>query len=101
MAKKNKKRRNAAGASKQVFRPNSKSKEKKLQSDLQKLQTYNNKKAKEQQSKYMMARQAALEKMGVPVEQQLFGYEDHRAIYNYSKERDPHHQPPSKQLTHL
>jgi hypothetical protein len=98
MAKKTKKRRSAAGASKKVKRPSRKIKEKKLQSDLQKLQTYNNKKAEEQQTQDMMARQAALEKMGVPVEQQLFGYEDHRAIYNYSQERAPHHQPPIKTI---
>ena len=30
----------------------------------------------------MMARQAALEKMGMPVEQQEFGFEDHNALYN-------------------
>ena len=30
----------------------------------------------------MMARQAALEKMGMPVEQQEFGFEDHKALYN-------------------
>ena len=53
-----------------------KNKEKKHQSDLQKLQIYNNKKAEEQQSKDMtrIARQKALETMGVPVEQQQFGY---------------------------
>ena len=54
--------------------------------------------AEEQQSKDMIARQKALEKMGVPVEQQQFGYEDHREIYNYAQERAPHHQPPIKTL---
>ena len=102
VAKKNKKRSNAAGASKKVSRPSRKNKEKKHQSerlsDLQKLQIYNNKKAEEQQSKYMSARQKALEKMGVPVEQQQFGYEDHREIYNYAQERAPFNQPPIKMI---
>ena len=30
----------------------------------------------------MMARQAALEKMGIPVEQQEFGFEDRKVLYN-------------------
>ena len=42
----------------------------------------------------MMARQAALEKMKMPVEQQKFGFKDHKAIYNYAQERAPHHQAP-------
>ena len=48
-----------------------------------------------------MACQAALEKMGMPVEQQKFGYEVHRAIYNYAKERGPHssdYQPPIRTI---
>ena len=60
-------------------------KEKKRHYDLQKNQNpqrFNNKKAEEQQAKDMMARQAALEKMGMPVEQQEFGFEDHKALYN-------------------
>ena len=80
VAKKNKKRSNAAGASKKVNRPSRKYKEKKHQSDLQKLQIYNNKKAEEQQSMDMIALQKALEKMGVPVEQQQFCYDDHREV---------------------
>ena len=100
VAKKNKKRSNAAGASKKVSRPSRKNKEKKHQSELQRLQTYNNKKAEEQQSKDMIAGhwQKALEKMGVPVEQQQFGYEDHREIYNYAQERAPFNQPPIKMI---
>jgi len=31
-----------------------------------------------------MARQAALETMGIPVEQQEFGFKDHKALYNYA-----------------
>ena len=53
-------------------------------------------KAEEQQSKDMMARQAALETMGMPVEQQEFGFEDHKALYNYAQERAPFNQPPIK-----
>ena len=98
VAKKNKKRSNASGASKKISRPSRKNKEKKHQSDLQRLQTYNNKKAEEQQSKDMIAGQKALEKMGVPVEQQQFGYEDHREIYNYAQERAPFNQPPIKMI---
>ena len=37
-------------------------------------------KAEEQQSKDTMARQAASETMGMPVEQQEFGFEDHKAL---------------------
>ena len=55
VAKKNKKGRNAAGASKKVNRLSHKNKEQKHKSDLQKLQIYNNKKAEEQQSKDMIA----------------------------------------------
>ena len=98
VAKKNKKRSNAAGASKKVSRPSRKNKEKKHQSELQRLQTYNNKKAEEQQSKDMIARQKALEKMDVPVEQQQFGYKDHREIYNYAQERAPFNQPPIEMI---
>lgn len=64
----------------------------------QKFAKYQIKKAEEQQAKDTMARQAALEKMGMPVEQQNFGYEDHRAIYNYAQERGPHHQPPIRTI---
>ena len=81
MAKK-KNRRDAKGALKKTNKPNPGMREKKRHSDLQKLQRFNNKKAEEQQAKDMMARQAALEKMGMPVEQQEFGFEDHKALYN-------------------
>ena len=95
MAKKNnKKSRNAAGKLKKVNKPNPKRKEKQRELHSQKFAKYQIKKAEEQQAKDTMARQAALEKMGMPVEQQNFGYEDHRAIYNYAQERGPHHQPP-------
>ena len=43
-----------------------------------------------------MARQAALDAMGMPVEQQEFGFEDHEALYNYAQERVPFNQPPIK-----
>jgi len=45
-----------------------------------------------------MARQAALEKMGMPVEQQEFGFEDHKELYNYAQERALHHQAPIKMI---
>ena len=43
-----------------------------------------------------MARQAALDAMAMPVEQQEFGFEDHKALYNYAQERSPFNQPPIK-----
>ena len=99
MAKKNnKKSRNAAGKLKKVNKPNPKRKEKQRELHSQKFAKYQIKKAEEQQAKDTMARQAALEKMGMPVEQQNFGYEDHRAIYNYAQERGPHHQPPIRTI---
>jgi hypothetical protein len=30
----------------------------------------------------------------MPVQQQEFGFKDHKAPYNYAKERAPHHQAP-------
>ena len=98
---KNKKRRNAEGGSKKINKPNPKMKETKRHSDLQRIQMFNNKKAEQQQSKDFAARQAALDKMGLPAEQQQFSYEDHREIYNYAQERAPIISPPSKQSTHL
>ena len=95
---KNKKRRNAEGGSKKINKPNPKMKETKRHSDLQRIQMFNNKKAEQQQSKDFAARQAALDKMGLPAEQQQFSYEDHREIYNYAQERAPHHQPPIKTI---
>ena len=50
------------------------------ESHLQKFSGYNNRKAVEQQSKEMIARQAALDAMGMPVEQQEFGFEDHKEL---------------------
>ena len=44
----------------------------------------------------MMARQAALEKMAMPVEQQEFGFEDHKALYNYAQLEEQAPKPPSK-----
>jgi len=80
----------------QQTKPKRKEKQRELHS--QKFAKYQIKKAEEQQAKDTMARQAALEKMGMPVEQQNFGYEDHRAIYNYAQERGPHHQPPIRTI---
>ena len=68
------------------------------ESHLQKFSGYNNRKAVEQQSKEMIARQAALDAMGMPVEQQEFGFEDHKALYNYAQERAPFNQPPIKNI---
>ena len=98
MAKTQRKRRNSEGKLKKVYRPSSTQKEKKHESQFQKFSAYSNRKAEEQQSKDMMARQKALEKMGVPVEQQQFGYEDHREIYNYAQERAPFNQPPIEMI---
>ena len=63
---KNKNWRDAECALKKTHKPNHGMKEKKRHSNLQKLQKFNNKKAEKQQAKDMMARQAALEKMGMP-----------------------------------
>jgi len=96
MAKKNKKRLNSEGKVKKVNRQSPKRKEKKRESNLLKYAAYNNMKAEKQQSKDMMARQAALEAMGLPVEQQEFGFEDHKTLYNFAQERAPFNQPPIK-----
>ena len=97
MAKKKKiKSRNPAGLLKKVNKPNPKRKEKQRELHSQKFAKYQIKKAEEQQAKDTMARQAALEKMGMPVEQQEFGFEDHKELYSYAQERAPHHQPPIK-----
>ena len=76
MAKTRRKRRNSEGKLKKVNRPSSTRKEKKRETHFQKFSAYNNslRKAEEQQSKDMMARQAALDAMGMPVEQQEFGF---------------------------
>ena len=66
MAKTRRKRRNSEGKLKKVYRPSSTRKEKKHESHFQKFSAYNNRKAEEQQSKDMMARQAALDAMGMP-----------------------------------
>ena len=85
MAKTQRKRRNSEGKLKKVYRPSSTQKEKKHESQFQKFSAYSNRKAEEQQSKDMMARQAELDAMGMPVEQQEFGFEDHKALYNYAQ----------------
>ena len=100
MAKTRRKLRNSEGKLKKVNRPSSTRKEKKRESHFQKFSAYNNRKAEEQQSKDMMARQAALDAMGMPVEQQEFGFEDHKALYNYAQERASFNQPPIKLSTH-
>ena len=93
MAKKNSKRsHNAAGKLKKVNKPNPKRKEKQRELHSQKFAKYQIKKAEEQQAKDTMARQAALEKMGMPVEQQNFGYEDDRVIFLQLR---PRARPPS------
>ena len=58
------------------------------------------KKAKEQhsESKDMMTCQAALEKFGMPVEQQDFCFKDHKVLYNYAHEQAPFTQPPIKMI---
>jgi len=74
MAKTQRKRRNSEGKLKKVYIPSSTRKEKKHKSHFQMFSAYNNRKAEEQQYKDMMARQAALDTMGMPVEQQEFGF---------------------------
>ena len=96
MAKTQRKHRNSEGKLKKVYRPSSTQKEKKHESQFQKFSAYSNRKAEEQQSKDMMTRQAALDAMGMPVEQQEFGFEDHKALYNYAQERASFNQPPIK-----
>ena len=70
--KKNKKSSNAVGKLKKVNKPNPKRKEKQCELHSQKFAKYQIKKAEEQLAKDTMARQAALEKMGMPVERQNF-----------------------------
>ncbi len=72
--KKNKEGRNAAGLLKKVNKPIPKRKEKQRQLHSQRFAKYQIKKAEEKQAKDTMARQAALEKMGIPVAQQEFGF---------------------------
>ena len=96
MVKTRRKRRNSEGKLKKVNRPNPKRIEKKHELRFQMVTAYNIRKAEEQQCKDMMVRQAALEAMGMPVEQQEFGFEDHKALYNYAQERASHHQAPSQ-----
>ena len=98
---KNKNWRDDECALKKTHQPNHGMKEKKRHSDLQKLQRFNNKNTEEQQAKDKMARQAALEKMGMPVEQQEFGLEDHKALYNYAQQRVLHQQAPIKVIDAL
>jgi hypothetical protein len=98
MVKKNKKSRNAAGLLKKVNKPNPKRKEKQRELHSQKFAKYQIKKAEEQQVKDTIIRQPALKKMGMPVEQQEFGFKDHRELYNYAQERAPHHQPPIRTI---
>lgn len=87
------KRRNAEGKLKKINRPSPKRKETRRLQDLEKRQAFNNKKAEEQQVKDMMARQAALDELGIPLE---YGFQDHKALYNYSQEQAPFNQPPIK-----
>jgi hypothetical protein len=96
--KKNKESRNAAGLLKKVNKPILKRKDEQRQLHSQKFARYQIKKAEEKQAKDTMARQAALEKMGIPVTQQEFGFEDHKGIYNYAQERAPSHHAPIKMI---
>jgi hypothetical protein len=96
--KKNKESRNAAGLLKKVNKPILKRKEEQRQLHSQKIAKYQIKKAEEKQAKDTMARQAALEKMGIQVTQQECGFEDHKGIYNYAQERAPSHHAPIKMI---
>ena len=75
------KRYNADGTTKKKNTKNPNQKLKKREKDLKKLQTFNNRKGEEQQGKDAMARQAALESIGIT---QDFEFEDHKGIYNYA-----------------
>jgi hypothetical protein len=85
------KRRDAEGKQKKINRKSPNQKQIRRLKDLQRLQNFNNKKAEEKQSQDMMARQAALEKLGIT---QNFDFEDHKALYNYAQEHAPINQAP-------
>ena len=76
------KRRNADGTVKKKNRKSSNQKQKLREKDIEKRTKFNNKKAKEQQSKDAMAREAALERLGITQE---FGFEDYAVIYSYAR----------------
>ena len=75
------KRYNADGTVKKKNRKSPNQKHKRREKGLEKLQTFNNRKGEEQQGKDAMARQAALERIGITQE---FGFEDHKGIYSYA-----------------
>ena len=87
------KRRNADGTVKKRNRKSRNQKQKLREKDVEKRTKFNNKKAKEQQSKDAMAREAALERLGITQE---FGFEDHAGIYSYADNNSPINEAPIK-----
>jgi hypothetical protein len=67
--------------------------EKQRDQSLQRNANFFIKKDKERDVKDSMARQAALDKLGIPL---AFGYEDHKKDYTYAQESAPFNQPPIK-----
>ena len=87
------KRHNADGTVKKKNRKSRNQKQKLREKDVEKRTKFNNKKAEEQQGKDAMAREAALERLGITQE---FGFEDHAGIYSYAD--SPINQAPIKMI---
>ena len=87
------KRRNADGTVKKKNRKSSNQKQKLREKDVEKRTKFNNKKAEEQQGKDAMAREAALERLGITQE---FGFEDHAVIDSYADNNSPINEAPIK-----
>ena len=87
------KRRNADGTVKKKNRKSRNQKQKLREKDVEKRTKFNNKKAEEQQGKDAMAREAALERLGITQE---FGFEDHAGIYSYADNNSPINEAPIK-----
>ena len=87
------KRRNADGTVKKKNRKSSNQKQKLREKDVEKRTKFNNKKAEEQQGKDAMAREAALERLGITQE---FDFKHHNGIYSYAD--SPINQAPIKMI---
>ena len=67
--------------------------EKQLDKSRQKQINFFIKKDQERDAKDSMARQAALDKLGIPL---AFGFDDHKQVYNFAQERAPFNKAPIK-----
>ena len=87
------KRHNDHGIVKKKNRKSRNQKQKLREKDVETRTKFNNKKAEEQQSKDAMAREAALEWLGITQE---FGFEDHAGIYRHANNSSLSTRPLSK-----